>query len=156
MQPDDSEHPLNILIRYALEIRGNFQVFLCRQMPIAGRGFDQRSRLRKQLQAVWVAHPLAQQGHGAARWLRQPEQHLHGGGFPRAVRADKAVYAALRHRQIHAVYNHGFPIHFAQLLGFDGIGHVLTPCLFPCFMPASRRMPQIRRASAARPAQGKV
>ena len=64
--------------------------------------------------------------HRAARGAQQIEQALDGGGFTRAVAAEKAVAAPGPDRQAQAVDGLGFAVGTAELVEFDDgimVGH---------------------------------
>ena len=88
-------------------------------MQIPGGGLNQAAGLAQQRQAAFLGQLLPEQAHPARRGVDEPQQHLHGGGFARAVRPDEPVHAPLRYVQLHMVHGCMRPVLLAQGLCFD-------------------------------------
>ena len=124
----DLQNPVNIPLRDVFQLCQNLQIFLPGQMAVAGGGLDEGASLPQQGQPVLRGHGLSQKADAPAVGLHQPQQHLHGGGFSRAVGADEAVDAAFRDGQGKTVHHGHFPIIFGEMFGFDDL-HSLAPFL---------------------------
>ena len=129
LQMHDVQHTIDVLFVHAFQVRHNLQIFLGGQVAVTAGIFNQTAGLAQQRQTVLVVHGLAQQLHMARGGMAQPQQHFHGGGFARAVGADKAVHTALGHRQRHMVHRKMA----AELLAQPGcFNYIHTDTLLSC------------------------
>ncbi len=78
-----------------------------------------------------VARVLAQDAHRAARGCEQASEHFDGGGFARAIGAEKAVKLAGFHAQIKAVHGTQIAEAAGQSVGFDSKCHKDAESIVP-------------------------
>ena len=118
-QVHDLQHAVHILAGHPFQVGHDLQVFLPRQVQIAGGRLDQAAGLAQQGKAVALRHLLPQQEYLPLGGMDQPQQHFHSGAFSGAVGADKTVNAALWYVQFHVIHSFLPPVGFAQAFRLD-------------------------------------
>ena len=113
----------NILLGQVEQPADNLHILASSQMPIVGRGLNQRANGRENITAGLFVERFSHNLNGSAGGLDKTEQHFHGGGLARPVRAEETVNIAffdpniqflntvntvIFFRQIICCYNHFF------------------------------------------------
>ena len=119
-QPDELQRVGNAAFRQAENSADDLEVFLPGQVAVECGRFNKGADFLQNRHPVGGVR-LAVDLKAARSRMRQAEEHLHGGGFSRAVWAEKPVNAPFPDMQIQIGNRREVPVRFGQVLCLNDI-----------------------------------
>ena len=118
----------HVLLAQVEESLHDAHVLRSGQVPVAGRRLDERADAGELVPSGRAGHGLALDEDLAVGGLHERQEHLHGGGLPRAIGAEESVDGALRDAQIQSVDDGPVAVPLGQISGFDDVCHAFECC----------------------------